>query len=291
MNKKYAFILFICIIVIWGANWTVTKLIVQSIPPIWSACMRSLIAAVALFLLQGVTKQCIVPKRQDLPAIIMLGVFQMTIFATLMSIGLQYTSVGRSVILGYTIPLWVTPAAIFILKEPVDKLRLFGVFLGVIGVGIIFSPAITSLQADSNLLGSAALLAASFSWAISIMGIKMVTWHSTPFQLAPWQALVATMLTGTLAFSLEGIPTITWTSDLVWLLAYTGLLATAFGFWAITVMNRYLSAITMSLALLATPIFGMSFSLWVLGESMDAQLLIASAFILVGIGLGCIKRS
>ncbi len=288
MYKTHALILFALVVIIWGANWTVVKLIVQSVPPIWSNVLRCAIAAVALLILQMATKQFIIPKRHDLPAIIIVSVFHMTIFATLMAIGLQYTSVGRSVILGYTTPLWVTPAAVLLLHESLNKFRLTGVLLGVIGVLVLFAPAIETMHTSTDFIGNSLLLAASLSWAITIIAIKFIKWYSTPFQLVFWQTLVATFLSILLALYFEGPLLIAFNNDLYWQFAYNGLLATAFGFWAMTVVNRSLPAIVTSLGLLATPIIGIAFSQYILGETLDIFLIFAGCFIIVGIALGCI---
>ncbi len=288
MTQRQALLLFIFIILIWGTNWTVTKLIVLSVPPFWSNALRSIIAAAAILLLQVSTRQFILPTKKDLPAILIVSVFHMTIFASLMAVGLQYASVGRSVILGYTTPLWVTPAAIFFLREPIHSLRIIGVILGIVGVAIFFAPAMHSLQIGPELIGNALLLAASFSWAITIIGIKVVAWHASSFQLVFWQLLLASILSAMVAIFMEGIPHVHFTPTLIMQLAYSGLLATAFGFWGMTVINRHLPAIVTSLGLLATPIVGIAFSLWLLGEKIDKELLLAGFFILVGIGLGSI---
>ncbi len=288
MTQKQAFFLFVLVVLIWGINWTVTKLIVLSVPPFWSNALRSLIAALALLFLQLATKQYIFPKKRDLPAILIVSVFHMTIFASLMAVGLQYASVGRSVILGYTTPLWVTPAALFLLREPIHALRALGVLLGIIGVVVLFNPWGNQAVTQTETLGNAILLAASFSWAITIVGIKAVTWHATPFQLVFWQLLLATILSALIALGMEGLPEIQYTHSLLWQLAYSGLLGTAFGFWAMTVVNRHLSAVVTSLGLLATPIVGIAFSLYILDENVDRQLIIAGLCILLGIALGSI---
>ncbi len=288
MKQKHAILLFVLIILIWGINWTVTKYIVLSIPPFWSNALRSLIAAIALFLLQIFTKKCIIPQKKDIPAILIVSVFHMTIFASLMAVGLQYASVGRSAILGYTTPLWVVPAAVFFLREPLHKLRMLGVILGIVGVAVLFAPAMKTLSFGPELFGNALLLAASFSWAITIIGIKMVTWHHNPFQLVSWQLLLATVLSAVIALFMEGIPTMHLTPALLGQLAYSGILGTAFGFWAMTVVNVHLPAIVTSLGLLATPITAIAFSLWFLDEKIDLDLLIAGTFIMLGIALGSV---
>ncbi len=290
MKKTYALPLFILVVVIWGVNWTVTKLIVESITPIWSNAMRCLIAAVPLFFLQILTKQYIIPTRRDIPALFVVGIFHMTIFATLMAVGLQYISVGRSVVLGYTTPLWVTPAAIFFLREPINIWRIIGVALGIMGVCLLFLPSVGGIHSREAIVGHVLLLVASFSWAITIIGIKLITWHSTPFQLVLWQILLATVLSCVIALWLEGVPNIIWKPALLWQMAYSGVLATAFGFWGMTVINQHLPAIVTSLGLLATPVVGMIFSLLTLGEAIDTGLMVAGIFIFAGIGLGCVDK-
>ncbi len=291
MKRKYAFLLFFFVVIVWAVNWTVTKFIVASVQPIWSNALRCLIAAVALFILQIVTRQCVVPARRDVPAIVIVSVFHMTIFATLMAVGLQYISVGRSVVLGYTTPLWVTPAAIIFLREPVHMWRILGVVLGIVGVGILFAPSLMGIESTQALWGHALLLIASLSWAVTIIGIKCVQWHSTPFQLVSWQILLASALSAVCAWCIEGSMQIAWSTALGWQLAYSGLLATAFGFWAMTVVNKQLSAIVTSLGLLATPIVGMIFSQYILGETVDTVLLTAGSLIFIGIALGLKKES
>ncbi len=289
MTRVQAFILFALIVIIWGANWTVVKLIVESIPPIWSNAIRSIIAAIALLIVQIATRQFMIPKRHDLPAIMIVGLFHMTCFATLMAIGLQYTSVGYSAILGYSTPLWVTPMAILFLQEPVNKLRLFGVFLGIIGVIVLFAPTVSNLQTSNAFLGNALLLIASVCWAVAMIGIKVVKWHATPFQLVFWQTLLAAILSSIIALYFEGIPKFELNNNLIWQCAYNGLLSTAFGFWAMTVINRHLPAVVTSLGLLATPIVGIAFSQYILGEKPDIQLIVSGCLIIVGIALGSIN--
>lgn len=243
----------------------------------------------ALLALQIFTKQFVAPQKKDMPAILVISIFHMVLFGTLMAVGLQYTSVSRSVILGYTTPLWVTPAAIFFLHEPINKLRISGVFLGVAGVAVLFGPLPGHAENTRELLGNALLILASLSWATTIIFIKIHSWRSTPFQLVFWQNLLAFFLLTLLALFFEGIPNISPNANLIWQFAYSGLLATAFGFWAITTVNRCLPAIVTSLGMLATPIVGIACSQIVLGETLDTRLLLAGSLILIGILLGCIS--
>ncbi len=271
------------VIIFWGLNWTVTKIILESIPPVWTTALRALIATCALFIIQLFTRQCIIPQKRDMSILFVIGFFHLTLFTVLMSMGLELVPVGRSVVLGYTTPLWVVPAAIFFLRESINKVKIVGVLLGVLGVLVLINPLSITQQDSSQLFGSVLLLLSSLSWAISIIYTKYYTWYSTPFQLISWQMLLATIILTLSALYFEGIPRIDFTPHLLSLLAYTGLCAAAFGFWAMTEITKKLPAVEVSLGTLLTPIVGIVCSQMLLGEKLDLPLIVGAILILSGV--------
>jgi drug/metabolite transporter (DMT)-like permease len=111
-------------------------------------------------------------------------------------------------------------------------------------------------------------------------------WLSTPFQPVLWEALLATAILTVLAVVFEGPPRITWTAELSLAFAYSGIVSTALGYWAMTVVNSQVTATTTSLGILATPVFGIAASTLFLGERLDSDLIAAAAIILLGIAIG-----
>ena len=126
-----------------------------------------------------------------------------------------------------------------------------------------------------------ALILAAGGAVLEILRIRTPIWR-----LRFWQALLATVLLTTLALTIEGEPHIRWSNPLVMWFAYSGLVATALGFWAMTVVGRSVPATTTSLGILATPIVGIASSAAFLGEQVERLLLIAAAMIIVGIAVG-----
>ena len=261
-------------------------MIVLAVPPVWATAIRSAIAAIAILILQIIFRQFIIPNLYDILGIFVISFFHMVVFGAFMAIGLQYISVGRSVVLGYVTPLWVFPGAWLFLNEPMRPLRIIGLCFGFLGIIILFNPLSINWSDNKIIIGHTLLLLASFSWAITILFIKFYTWRSSPFQLVFWQNLFAAALLAIIALFWEGVPNIQITNTLFWQFAYNGLLATAFGFWAMTMVNKHLSASVTSLGLLFTPIVGICSSLALLKEQPDFALLAAAALILAGIALG-----
>jgi drug/metabolite transporter (DMT)-like permease len=205
--------------------------------------------------------------------------------------GLKYVSVGRSIVLGYTTPPWVAPAAWLLLKEDLSARQLVGIMIGLTGLAMMFNPSAFDWTNRDAVLGNGLLLLSALAWSVSILYTRAHHWIATPFQLVFWQALLATILLTILALIIEGELDIVWSNTLIMWFAYSGLVGTALGFWAMTVVGRSIPATTTSLGILATPVVGIASSVAFLGEQVDQALLIAATMIIVGIGIGTFSRS
>jgi drug/metabolite transporter (DMT)-like permease len=285
-STKTAIALFAFVVVAWGLNWVVMKVIVEQVTPLWAVAIRTSVAVVVLVPALFASGQLAIPRRGDLPIVLVISLFHMVIFAALMTAGLKYVPVGRSIVLGYTTPLWVAPAAWLLLKEAMPPRRIFGIFLGLAGLLFMFNPRSFNWHDRSALLGNGLLLLSALSWSVSILYTRAHHWILTPFQLVLWEALLAASILTVLAFVFEGAPRIAWNPKLAVAFAYSGAIGTALGFWAMAVVNRQVPATTTSLGVLATPIIGLAISALFLGERIDAGLIASTAMILLGIAIG-----
>ena len=287
LSRRAALLLFAVAIVTWGLNWTVTKTLVHSVSPLWTTAIRSAIATAALFVLLLARGDLILPRRGDVPVILSVALLHMGAFSALVAFGIQFVPVGRSIVLGYSTPLWVAPAAWLFLSEPLSRSRLAGIGLGLAGLATLFNPLAFDWSDRNALIGNGLILLAAVCWAANILYVRAHTWISSPFQLVFWQALLATCVLSTLALSIEGIPRIVWSPALAGTFLYAGCGA-ALAHGAMVMVNRSLPAVTTSLGLLATPVVGVATSVIFLGEPVGISLILAMAMILGGIAIGTI---
>ena len=287
LSKRAALVLFAIVIFTWGFNWTVTKLILQyGATPLWTIAIRSAIAAVFLLPLLMWKGELIVPRRGDWPVVISIGVLHMTAFAALVGLGLSLIPAGRSIVLGYTTPLWVAPGAALFLREKLTRMQVVGVVLGIVGLALIFNPLAFDWSDRKALLGNALIMLAAFCWAASILHVRAHKWVSTPFQLVFWEVLLATVLLAVLALAVDGPPQIRWSVPVVLLFLYGGVIGVALAYWAMAMVNRSLPAVTTSIGILATPVVGVLSAMAVLGEPLSLPLVGAMLMIFGGIALG-----
>lgn len=290
LTRPVALLLFATVVLAWGFTWPVTKVLVQSVTPLWTVALRSLISGVVLLGLLLAQGKLIVPRRGDLPVVFGIALPHMVAFSALVALGIQFVPAGRAIVLGYTTPLWVIPAARLILGEPITRRHLAGGALAFAGLMLMFNPASFDWNDHRALLGNGLLLLAAACWAVSIVHVRAHKWISTPFELVFWETLLATVLLVLVALIFEGVPRIEWTLSLVLLLLYGGVCGNALAYWAMAMVNRSLPAATTSLGLLATPVVGTLSAALALGETVTLPLLIAMTLILGGIALGTFTR-
>ena len=290
LSRGTAILLFAVVVLAWGTTWPVMKAIVGEVPPLWASTVRSALAGVVLWLVLGVGRNLIVPQRGDLPVIVNIAILHMVAFAALVAVGLQFIPAGRSVVLGYTAPLWVVPGAMLFLGERITARRALGIGIGMAGLALMFNPLAFDWTDRGAVLGNGLILLAAFCWAISILHVRAHKWIATPFQLVFWEVVLATIALLALALALEGPPRIDWSLRLTLLFLFASVCGVALAYWAMATVNRSLPAVTTSLGILATPVVGTLCSAIALGEIVDTTLIVAMVLILGGIAVGTTER-
>lgn len=274
------------VVLAWGLVWPVNKVLLESLSPLWLMALRSAVATAALFAIAGARGRLAPPPRADVPVALSITLLHMIGFGVLAAWGLQTVPTGRSVVLAYTTPLWVAPGAALFLGEPLTQRRLVGVVVGLLGLVALFNPLTFDWTDRNAVLGNGAIVVAALLWATSILHIRGHRWHSTPFDLVPWEMLLATVIVTPLALAGDGPPRPDWNAPFLALLLYAGIPGTAVAYWATAAASRALPAVTTSLGLLATPVVSTVIATLWLGEPVTLTLITAIVLILGGVALG-----
>jgi drug/metabolite transporter (DMT)-like permease len=270
-------------ILIWGANWPVMKTGLSHITPIWFSATRFISGAFCLFAVQLITKTLKLPTRRDLPLLLSVGMLQMLAFTVLGSVAMADVPAGRSAVLAYTTPLWVTPAAVFLFKEKLNRFQIIGTAMGIVGVAMLFNPLAVDWSNGSIIKANILLLAASLCWAICILHLRYYKGTSTAYQLAPWQMSFASVPLLIIARTFEGPFTGDASRSLWEVILFVGPLATAFCFCAVNAASMWLSTTSMASAMLGVPIVGLVMSVMFLGEQLTVSLMAGVLAIIGGI--------
>ncbi len=277
-----AWFLLALIVLIWGLSWPIMKIGLAYIDPLWFTVARLTVALIAISCLLIFLGRFKRPHKEDLPIVFGVGVMQFAGFVSMINLGLMEVNAGRAALLAYTTPLWVAPVAHFFLKQKLSINKVLGVAVGLCGLMILFNPMAFDWSNWQVVKGNGLLLMAALIWALSILHVGQHKWRGSVLELAPWQIIVALCITIPLAWFADTKP-VTWNRELILVILYNGVLASAIAQWASIRVTQLLPAVTVSLGFLMVPLAGIFFSSIWLKEPFTLTLAIGSVLILLGL--------
>ena len=153
-----------------GLNQTLVKIVNYGIHPIFQVGLRSLIATIPVLIFCILFKKKISIRDGSLiPGIICGAIFALEF--VLLFFALEFTSVARSSILFYSMPVWLGIAAHFLIKnEKLNSKKLLGFLISVIAVSIALFTK--NDLGEGGIIGDFFALCASFLWATIVLIVR-----------------------------------------------------------------------------------------------------------------------
>lgn len=249
---------------LWGFNWPAVRISLTEIAP-WTLRAAGMsfagLVLVAVALARGVP--LVVPRAQWL-RLVVAGFLSIAAFNVLLAFAQLAAPTSRAAILTFTMPIWATLLARFVLREAFDGRRLAGLALGIAGLLCLGLPLIAAGQLS---LGLMLALLAAVSWALGTIVTKRWPVAAPALVIAAWQLLIGGLVAGVGMLVFEGLPVLRLLSPrVVAALGFhiIGAQALAYFLW-FTVVARLPAGIA-SLGTLMVPAVGVLGSVLLLGE-------------------------
>ncbi|HKZ80897.1 MAG TPA: EamA family transporter [Pyrinomonadaceae bacterium] len=276
---------------IWGSTWLFIKLGLNDLPPVTFAGIRFLVASLILLGLMTVRGLSLPRTRRDWLLLGETGVLSFSLNYGLIFWGEQYISSGLAALLQATIPAFGLVIAHFYLPgERMTSRKLFGVVLGVAGVGAIFSNQL-SLAGSRALAGSAALVLSAICVAYGNVLVKAHASELNPMTLAAGQMVVGFVPLLLLGIPLEGNPLhFRWTPMALIALVYLAIVGSVIAFILYYWLVQHMDVTKTMLIALVTPVFAVVLGLLVLDEKLTWRTLAGGMMIILGIALVGLKK-
>jgi drug/metabolite transporter (DMT)-like permease len=162
------YLVFIGCCLIWGSTFLAIRIGNESVPPIWAATLRLVLAAPLLAALVLATRQRF-PRGPALRGALLFGVLNMGVNFSLLYWGERVVPSGIAAVLYATVPLSTALIAAAMGVERLAPRKLAAAALAIVGVGIIFAGEI---RLDVPLAGLVAVFLAATSAALSTVILK-----------------------------------------------------------------------------------------------------------------------
>ena len=263
---------------VWGFNWVVLKVGVQYADPFEFLAWRFALAAACLF---GAAAMLGRPMRlTHAREVLVVGLLQTTATFALATWALKSGAVGKTAVLNYTMPFWVTLLAWPVLGERPSPAQGVALAVGALGLLLLLQPI------DTPGVAELLAVASGIAWGLGVVVTKRLQSRTRidTLSLIAWQVLFGGAALALLGFAFPG-QAADWSRELVFALLYNGVLVSALGwflwFWALARLEAGLA----SFGILAVPVLGALFSALLLGERPSATEWSGMALIVLALAL------
>lgn len=276
---------------IWGSTWAFIKFGLRDLPPLTFASIRFIIAVTLLLIIASFRRARLPRSLAEWRILATTGVLAFAINYGLIFWGEKYISSGLAALLQATIPLFgLLIAHKYLPNEPLTFTRLVGVFLGLVGVGIIFSNQL-SIGDVWSILGSVAIVVSALSAAYSNVLVKARGGEFDLSVLVAGQMLCGLVPLLILSLIKEGNPLkLHWTVSALVSVLYLALVGSVAAFMLYYWLVRNMDVTNTQLIALVTPVIAVLLGVMFLDEVLTWRIACGGLAIFTGIILVIMRR-
>jgi drug/metabolite transporter (DMT)-like permease len=268
--------------IVWGLSIPITKVGLETIPPLTFTAMRFLVAVPLLLILAA--RGLWVPW-QAVPSIIALGVMGITLGNVAQSFGVQGTSASVGTIISATIPIFIVIFAAMRFKQPVAGRQWIGLLAAFAGIALVAvgSGAGVSDISKTTVAGVAWMLVSAVAIAFYYIWSAELTNIYGTLPVAAWNALAGFVAILPLAGWEVAHTPMQITMHAVWATVYLGVMVTVAGLLLWLYLLRAVPARVAASVQYLQPVIGIAAASFLFGDQLG--LMFAAGVVLIFGGL------
>jgi len=266
---------------IWGSLYPVTRIALETVPPITLLFFRYVIASIALFALTRITNKNMKIRREDWKGFLFIGAVGYFVSVGAQIVGTKYAGASVASLINATNPIFITFFAVLILKERLTRSKLVAMVTTLVGAYVILGGA----QTVGITWGIAFSMTSVVLWSLTSVSVRHITRSYDPIVLTTYAILIAVVCALPFAcLELYVVPhgEIFSTQNMLCFL-YLGLICTAV---PSILWNKSLSLVeasTCSLFYPLQPLVSVLLGVTLLGEQVDLKFGVGAILIVGGI--------
>ena len=263
----------------WGLSWSAMRIALDEVSP-WSMRLigYSIGAATLLILLKAQGRSLYISPGRDRRHVFVAALFIVVAFGVAGTFAQLMANTSRVIIVNYSMPVWSSLMAYFVLRERIERRSAIGLALCVAGLIVLVYPV--AEQSLREPIGLLLALVCALGWGGGTVYMKWARIKGDLLAITFWQVVV-----GVVAFSVgylifEGIPKF---EPLQWRtwggLLFNGILGTGIAYFIWFNIIGRLSTVMASLGSLINPVVGVIGAMILLGDRPTGTDLIGFALI------------
>lgn len=279
-------VVWLVLCLVWGTTWIFIKIGLNDLPPMAFSAARFSLAVAILAVIIKAGRVPMPRTASEWRLIALTGFLQFAVNYSCVFWSEQYISSGLAAVLQSMITVFgLALAWIFLPDERITKLKVFAVFVGIVGVAVIFFDQLR-LESFWAFAGCAAVVIGSYCAAQASILIKARGGGFHPASLVFGQMSVSLPFIIGYSLIVEGSPLkYRWTATAVICIAYLTIFGTIAAFWLYYWLLRRIESTNAMMISLVTPLIAVVIGGIVLGERLPPQTLAGGVLIMASIAL------
>mgnify|MGYP000645695435 CR=1 FL=1 len=275
---------FFAIYVIWGSTYFMNKIAVQEIAPLFLSATRFTFAGFLILIIAKFLKLPLQITKKQLFNNTLAGFLFLVYGNGVFVWALQYVDSGFAALEASSMPLVVLIIMRIVYGQKIQKMSLFGVLLGIIGIFLLVVQKEITNQ-ENSLLGVLMIATCILSWASASIFVSKADMHQSYFVNSGYQMFIA----GILLFLFSLLSGEEWKSPLLWnpKTSISMLLLVLFGsIIAFTSFNFLLKKVApekVATSAYVNPIIALFLGYYALNENITLQSIFAAIILLLGV--------
>lgn len=273
----------------WGLSIPITKIGLETVPPITLTALRFAVA-VPLLMILAVGRLCV--PRQAIPGIVGLGVMGIAGGNVTQAFGVQGTSASAGTIISATIPIFVVVFAAIRLHQPVTARQWLGLFASFGGIALVAVGSGSDVDdlSRTTLIGVAwMLLSAIFIAFYFIWSAELAAKYGT-LPVVAWNSLAGFIVVLPLTGWEMANTSVQVTAQALWAIVYLAVMVTVAGLFLWLYLLRVVPARIAASVQYLQPVFGIGAAALIFGDRLGMLFGAGVILILAGLALAVANK-
>src|SRR5947209_3785351 len=204
-NATIAKLLLVALSFCWGLSWSAMRIALDEVSP-WSMRLigYSIGAATLLMLIKAQGRSLAIPSGRDRWHVLVAAVFIVVAFGVSGTFAQLMANTSRVIIVNYSMPVWGSVMAYFVLGERINRQAAIGLALCVAGLSILVYPVAEKSVAEP--IGLLLALVCALGWGGGTVYMKWARIKGDLLAITFWQVLVGAVAFAIFYLIFEGVP-------------------------------------------------------------------------------------
>ncbi|WP_248928421.1 DMT family transporter [Paenibacillus hamazuiensis] len=227
LTRIQSALLIVFLVVVWGVNWPLSKFALSFIPPVLFSGVRTLLGGI-LLLPVAFSRYGKLHFKSTWSFYLISALVNVILYYGLQTVGLKYLPSGLFSAIVFLQPVLVGIFSWMWLGESMNGLKIAGLILGFVGVGIICSGA-GGLSGHISVTGILLALGSALSWALGTIYVKKIGHLVDPIWLVTLQLLEGGLFMTVLGSRVERWSDVHWEPAFIFSLLFISIFVIAMG--------------------------------------------------------------